>query len=295
MKIKKLDERLYNLSQVELIDFIELFLTSNGIPYKKDELGNIWSIRFNNKPVFVSHMDTIATDYSVPVVEVFGILIRPGGYILGGDDRAGINAILYHANELNFVFTVDEETGAKGAIALAANDEFRDDCKNITFFCEIDRRNGNNIIGHTHGYCDENLEDLVMDACEDIVEFESVRGSFTDIDKFVDVICQGFNISAGYYNAHTGSEYLNIGEYLDIVDCVPLINGINISQKVRDKKTYPVTYGSYHGYSGYNSGYKYSGYYGGAKPEVYVNKHSEKDKNKTSKDIWEFDDDFDTI
>lgn len=229
---RPLRKSLYMLTQDELIAQIQKECTAEGVPFKSDTDGNMWSIRFQDKPIFVAHMDTVIGDdinYKMPLLERYGKLSRPG-YVLGADDRAGVNLIMNHKHNINFVFTRDEEIGLVGAKKLANNQKFIDDVTDIGgFFIELDRRGGSDILGNVHGYCEKG----VVEALQEVLpHYKDTSGVFTDIDSWVD-IRQGVNLSVGYYNAHTKTEYLDIAEfnYLDSkikelgqIDCSNLKN-----------------------------------------------------------------------
>lgn len=211
IKPRPLRKKLYMLTQEELIEQIKKELIAEGVPFKQDGYGNIWSIRFEGKPAFVAHCDTVIGDdrlYSAPLKEYDGKLSRPG-FVLGADDRAGVNLILNHKHKINFILTKDEEIGCVGANYLAKQKEFIEDCKNINFFIELDRKGKSDIIGHSHGYCSKELSDEIREVLE---IYNDTWGVFTDIDSFVD-ISQGVNLSIGYYNAHTNREYLDISQF----------------------------------------------------------------------------------
>lgn len=199
--------KLYMMTQEELLVQIKKELKAQNIKYKEDAYGNIWSFEHEGRPAFVAHCDTVAKDdsvYKIPVVLRYGVLYRPKN-ILGADDRAGVNLILNHAKKINFIFTKDEEIGCLGAKELAENEEFIKDCEEkINFFIELDRRNGTDLLGNEHGYCSKELADDILKV---LSKFKDTYGVLTDIDEFMD-IRQGVNLSVGYYNAHTATEYL---------------------------------------------------------------------------------------
>ena len=211
MNIKPLRKKLYMLTQDELVEQIKKELTAEGVPFKQDDYGNIWSIRYEDRPAFVAHCDTVIGDdrfYNAPLREYDGKLSRPG-FVLGADDRAGVNLILNHKHKINFILTKDEEVGCVGANYLSKQKDFIEDCKKINFFIELDRKGKCDIIGHSHGYCTKELSDEISKVLE---TYKENWGVFTDIDSFTD-ISQGVNLSVGYYNAHSNKEYLDIKEF----------------------------------------------------------------------------------
>lgn len=210
-----INKEIYTLNQEELQEYILRSLKEKDIPYKTDSYGNIWSIRFKQNVVFVAHLDTVARtddEYHKPVYEIDGILFKNNA-VLGGDDRAGVNLILNHIENVNFCFTKDEEVGALGAAELARNEEFKEDIKDISGFVELDRKGDSDIIGYLHGYCCESFLNAITDVLDG---HRDTHGVFTDIDKFKH-LKSGVNISVGYYNAHTPQEILDI-EYFEYLD-----------------------------------------------------------------------------
>lgn len=206
---------LYNKTQDELSDYIEQILVDKGIPYNIDTYGNIWSIRFDNKACFVSHMDTVAGDdieQRKPAFIVDGILFKINA-VLGADDRAGINLILNHIENINFIFTRDEEIGCLGAKELASNIIFLEDIEKISGFIELDRKGISDVLGAVHGYCDVDFAGEVLKV---LPEHKDASGILTDIDKFIH-LKPGVNISVGYYNAHSSKEYLDV-EYFEYIN-----------------------------------------------------------------------------
>ena len=246
----KLNTTLYTLTQEELAELIKSTLKSKGIAFKFIKDKGIWAINHKDKPIFVSHLDTVNRsndEFKKPLMIKDGKLSRPG-YVLGADDRAGVNIMLNHIEDINFIFTHDEEIGCIGAKSLASNKTFKEDCTNGTFFVELDRRNGTDLIGNIHGYCHKDLSDKLLKV---LTGFKDVKGVLTDIDQFTK-IGQGVNLSVGYYDAHRTTEYLNIEEFLNVNDLIPDIN------KIEHKSELPPEKPSYYGgrYYGYNSGTK---------------------------------------
>lgn len=242
---------LYQLDQQELLSEIESILIEKSIEYNKDKMGNIWSFNHKGAPAFVAHLDTVISynkNYKRPVKIKDGILFRDEE-VLGADDRAGVNAIINHIDNINFIFCLDEESGRLGSIALSKVDKFKEDClENITFFIQLDRKGNEDVIGYTHGYCDKELEDKILKV---LTTHSSARGSYTDIDSFTS-IAQGVNISCGYYKAHTDSETLNIKEFIALDS--KIIELSNIKEELRTyKKPVSTIFGNYYNAYGYYS------------------------------------------
>lgn len=237
-------KRLYMMNQKALLLQIKKELEAEGVKYEQDMFGNIWSIQHPGKPCFVSHCDTVMSSplgYHSPLIIERGVVSREGDYILGADDRAGVNIILNHKHHINFVFTVDEEIGCLGAQHLAKNEDFILDCEDITFFCELDRKGSCDCLGNIHGYCDEELATKICD----VLNYKDTWGILTDIDEFID-ICQGVNISVGYYEQHTTKEYLVLEEWEYINSMIPEINKIEIEPRTYENDEL-YNYGTYWG------------------------------------------------
>lgn len=94
----------------------------------------------SDSPVLVlsAHMDCVQPCEGVEPVVADGVVTSAGETVLGGDDKAGITAILEAAHRLletgadrpslKVVLTVSEETGLTGAKALAPQDAAGDVC-----------------------------------------------------------------------------------------------------------------------------------------------------------------------
>lgn len=261
---------LYMLTEQELIQLVVKECEADGIEYKMDELGNIWSITRPDSPIFVAHQDTVIgadENYKKPLKIFNNELSRPG-YVLGGDCRAGVNCILNHKHAVNWVLTVQEECGCIGANALAKNSDFIADVKNAnTFFIELDRRNGGDILGTKHGYCEQELSDAIADV---LIGYTETTGVFTDIDAWTK-IAQGVNLSVGYYNAHSNKEYLDIDEWEYINSMIIQLAKIEGFGKTYDKPK--AKFQDYYGYSKYDWG-KYDNGYGKYFEDEYMSKCS---------------------
>lgn len=122
---------------------------------------------------------------------------------IGGDDRCGVYAVLKLLERFDCaaVFTTGEETGGKGALAFA--DDFRGEAFN--FAIEIDRKGKSDAVFYD---CEnDKFTDFIL---EDKF-YEEASGSFTDISFICPALgMAGVNLSSGYYNAHTTSEYISI-------------------------------------------------------------------------------------
>jgi hypothetical protein len=141
--------------------------------------------------------------------------------ILGADDRAGCALLLNHIHEINFLFTVDEEKGGHGSYALTTNEDWVSEVRDAecTCFVQFDRRGFGQVIGTLSDYCCEDLEQEIGKA----IGFVPTRGVYTDINNLREVL-PGVNLSIGYYNEHTHNEYLNIDEFFEVNNYVPILN-----------------------------------------------------------------------
>ena len=157
MPIKDLEPKLiwnhfYNITQIphgskneaELIKYLEDFAVKNDLEYKKDEIGNVVIIKeatsekYLNNPTLVlqGHIDMVCeknngTDFDFEK-DPLNLLITSEGWVkangttLGADNGIGVAAALaildsddLEHGKIEALFTVDEETGLNGALALS--------------------------------------------------------------------------------------------------------------------------------------------------------------------------------
>jgi hypothetical protein len=155
--------------------------------------------------LLVAHMDTVHR--KLPRVEQDheqNILWSKTG--LGADDRAGVAAILHILKDgyrPHVLFTDEEECGCVGAKVASKN--LNAPC--VNYIVQLDRR----------GSTDSVYYDNDNDKFEEYVNsfgFKTANGSFTDISALCPAWgISGVNLSIGYYEAHTSSEYIKIDEW----------------------------------------------------------------------------------
>lgn len=171
-----------------------------------DQYGSFLYCEGNIPVLMVAHLDTV---HKTPPTQIFydkeqGIMWSPQG--IGGDDRCGVWSILEILDKgflPSIVFTWNEEIGALGANDFCTLFD-KKDLQHINLAIEIDRR----------GTMDCVFYDLDYTEFEDFIEefnFKTAWGSFSDIST----ICPhfgfaGVNLSAGYFNEHTSSEYIDV-------------------------------------------------------------------------------------
>ena len=160
--------------------------------------------------MLLAHLDTVHTE---PVRDICkskdrNILMSPQG--IGGDDRCGVYAIV-NAYELAvkkpwLLFTCDEEIGGVGAdyfCRIHQQGELPVEVDDMKMLIEIDRRGSNDAVYY----------DCANDDFEKYITskgFKTAWGSFSDISVIApELDVAAVNLSSGYYNAHTLSEYIN--------------------------------------------------------------------------------------
>jgi len=152
--------------------------------------------------MLVAHLDTV---HKQSVRHILyspdrSLIMSPEG--IGGDDRAGVYAILEIIKETrcHVLFCEDEEIGGHGARDFA-NSKLRPD---INYIVELDRRGSNDAV--FYGCDNPEFTDFVCG-----FGFTRERGSFSDISVIAPRLdIAAVNISAGYYNEHTRHEVINL-------------------------------------------------------------------------------------
>lgn len=196
----------------------------------------------------VAHLDTVHKELPKVIVEEADKLSSPQG--IGGDDRCGVYAILQIIKKHNcsVLFCCDEEVGGLGALAFSQTSLATK--KNFKYMIELDRKGKTDAVFYD---CDN------PEFTKFITEFGpwiENYGSFSDISEVAPACkCAAVNLSVGYYNQHTISEYVVPSEVDFCIDNVCKL--IEASKDVEPFEYIEAEY-YYKGYYGakYGTGYK---------------------------------------
>ena len=171
--------------------------------------------------MLLAHLDTV---HKEPVRDICkskdrNILMSPQG--IGGDDRCGVYAIV-NAYELSvqkpwLLFLCDEEIGGIGAnffCDVHKEGSLPEGVDNLKCLIEIDRRGANDAV--YYDCCNTDFENYITSK-----GFKTAYGSFSDISVIApELKTAAVNLSSGYYNAHTTSEYINRNEINAVINKV---------------------------------------------------------------------------
>lgn len=206
--------------------------------------------------MLVAHLDTVHAlrIKTIERDEKTGKISSPQG--IGGDDRCGVYMILDIVKKYNcsVLFCEDEETGGKGATKFIAS-KYADGV-DVKYIIELDRKGATDAVFYD---CDN--PDFTKFICENY--FTEAYGSFSDISILApDLGVAAVNLSSGYYNAHTTTEYVMEYEIADILAGVYDIldrTGDTKYEYIERERTWSrgLIYGtgagaSYNGYDGYD-------------------------------------------
>lgn len=203
-------EYFFQLKQDKLLLVLNRYLQAK---YDKVIVTKDYIVAVGDIPVaLVAHLDTV---FPAPPTEIYydrtkNVMWSPTG--LGADDRSGVYSIIQLVKKgykPTVIFTTDEERGALGAEALIKDIPIAP--YDFKYIIELDRRGSDDCV-----FYDCNVPDF-----EEYVEsfgFVMNFGTFSDIS----IICPawkvaGVNLSIGYYNEHSTSETLNIGQMMNTI------------------------------------------------------------------------------
>ena len=231
--------------------------------YEKDDIysgdGFIYVLGVNSNVLLTAHMDTVHEPQGRTCHDIYEyydkkkkqhILSSPQG--IGGDDRCGVYTIMQvlETTELRptILFCEDEEIGGIGSSKFCKIDTLvKDVTKNVTFMVEIDRANANDAV-----FYEENNKKFKQ-YVKDITGNTESYGSFSDISHLSPATgVSSFNISCGYYNAHTTSEYVVMEELYDCIQkVIKLLETNNEDGKAFEYEEFKWSGYGYYGYYGY--------------------------------------------
>ena len=225
----------------------------------RDDMGNYsLEIGSNNSYAFTSHLDTAGRD-KVFVEHVFeGNLVKTSGKsILGADDKAGMSLMLWLIDRGfpgKYFFFVGEEVGCKGSRYFSQKHIHNRD-ENLTKIISLDRRGTSSVI--THQSTQRTASDIFCGSlCEKLnkrgMNYKiDANGFSTDSLQFKSIYPECTNLSVGYQNEHTTSEYQDLF-HLERLASALLSIDFNLLPVDRDPKSYeylPYSYRRYNNYS----------------------------------------------
>lgn len=156
--------------------------------------------------LLVAHLDTVHSELPKTFLydTVSDALSSPQG--IGGDDRCGVYMILEIIKRYNcsVLFCEDEERGGIGAQKFVDTKLARE--LQFNYIIEFDRMGSTDAVFY---YCEnQDFEDFITDKY-----YKTNYGSFSDISVIAPALgCAAVNLSCGYYNAHTQSEFVIMSE-----------------------------------------------------------------------------------
>jgi tripeptide aminopeptidase len=216
----------YSGNERKLVNFICEFLEENKIPYKVDELFNIYCTKGDADiyPCVVAHTDTVHNNNHIDVrtelkkncrnvlkeaYKGYDAKGKPTG--IGGDDKAGVFAcltLLLELPALKAAFFVSEEIGCKGS--KEADEAF---FENVGYAIQFDAPFDYMVTEVSSGVpLFDRRSEFFKKANNVLIEYiipEYGSHPFTDVyalKKLFDFSC--INLSIGYYEHHTAYEYV---------------------------------------------------------------------------------------
>ena len=184
------------------------------VDYYVDEFDNIIAIKGKPLHCFCCHTDDVQ-DYDNRKLFyheniVFGMDLSANSQCgIGGDDKCGIHIclkLLETCNNIMCVFFADEETGGNGSQRMER--AYFGECR---YIIELDRKGSRDAVYISGG--------KALAPKEFIINSHGFKpcpnGVFTDLNNLTDVGVPMLNLSCGFYNAHTDTEYVDTAVMLN--------------------------------------------------------------------------------
>ena len=219
-------KRMCRLQQMDLKEKLQKMLENMGREVISGD-GYLYSPSpTDEKVLLTAHMDTVRAIILYEIYNKNDILSSPNG--IGGDDRCGVFIIMEIIKDKNYqmpvVFFEDEETGGKGSSKFTRSGLCKELIGTFNYVIELDRRGSNDAVFY---YCDnKEFEDFVTENGKGY--WKTNMGTFSDICTICPTLkCAGVNLSCGYYNEHTKTEYVVWNEMIrNINETKKLIAGL---------------------------------------------------------------------
>lgn len=212
--------------------------------------------------LLTAHLDTV---HKTPVIDFYEyydadnlrhIISSPQG--IGGDDRCGIYMILQiiKTHKCSVLFCEDEESGGIGSRKFCKS-KLIDELAELKYLIELDRANSIDAV-----FYDCENDDFTK-FIEKNTGYKTAWGSFSDISNLApECGVAAVNLSCGYYNAHTTSEYVVIEEMMNTIEVVKKLLDVECKEQF---EYIEYDYGYGYGYGGYYG----HGYYGSYSRDYY--------------------------
>ena len=197
------------MSQKEVKSYMRQYLTAKNY---KPIIGDGFLYAKGDVPVLlVAHMDTVHKEQCNKFIWNGDKISAKEG--IGGDDRCGIFIIMNIVNSLHcsVLLCEDEEVGGIGASEFTKTEHIKN--LGVNYMIEFDRKGHNDAVFYD---CDNpEFEKFVINN----TGFKTAHGSFSDISYLAPAAeIAAVNLSSGYYNAHTTSEYVMYNEMMNVVE-----------------------------------------------------------------------------
>lgn len=201
------------------------YLKSWNSKLKQDEYGNLYLIN-PGTPLLNAHMDTVQSEQCVKNLRSLRLknwIISAKDAVIWGDDKCWIAIAMeiYEKlwNKVSLLFTRQEETGLNWAREFVTHhSDLLSECK---YCLTLDRRGAWDIIGYQNQYCSKEFEDEIYRLTKEFW-FKPTRGLSSDAAKIWTII-NAVNLSVGYYNPHTKTEYIKCDELVNACEAVMYI------------------------------------------------------------------------
>mgnify|MGYP003302993959 CR=1 FL=1 len=276
----RLFEDICYMTQAKVKKYMKDYLTSEQYNVI-DEDGFLYA-KGTVPVLLVAHMDTVHKQKCHEIVKKDGKISSPTG--IGGDDRCGVFIIQNIVSNLHcsVLLCEDEEKGGIGVRKFVKTDYAKN--LEVNYIIEFDRRGSNDAVFYS---CDnKEFAAFVLNN----TGFKLAFGSFSDISVLAPAskIC-AVNLSCGYYNPHTVTEYVVYDEMMNTIKVAEkLIQAECTEPFVYKAKIYDYTAQSKNAYT--RPSYDYYDYPPHSQTTIYsAQTNGKQPKNKTLKEVVESD------